>query len=65
MRTNADLDQTHGFLSLQICGFATCGLGRQGICGVVICGLNITYLWGICDLRTGTPQKIGGFAIVE
>jgi hypothetical protein len=65
MRTNADLYQIHGCLSLQICGFATCGLGCQGIRGFVICGLIITYLRGICDLRTGTPQKFGGFAIVE
>ncbi len=41
MRTNADLDQTHGFLSLQICGFATCGLGHLGVFGFVICGLII------------------------
>ncbi len=39
--------------SLQICGFATCGLGHQGkICGLIVKNLRICYL------RTGTPQKV-------
>ncbi len=36
----------------------------QEIYGCAICGLIITNL-RICDLRTGTPLEICGFAIAE
>jgi hypothetical protein len=49
--------------SLQIYGFATCGLGHEGkIFGFAICGLIITNL-RICFLRTDTPHKFAALRL--
>jgi hypothetical protein len=42
-------------LSLQICGFAICGLGHQG--HLRICKLRTNH-YKFADLRTGTHRKL-------